>query len=104
WQQLHDRRALDPACGRAEDGNVALTGGIGFSAGKGTALLALGFGASPEEAADLALASLKQGFEPAAETYVENWRKFQAGLEKLDRPAASGLNTYRVSTAVLATH
>ncbi|TGR93402.1 glucan 1,4-alpha-glucosidase, partial [Mesorhizobium sp. M2E.F.Ca.ET.209.01.1.1] len=96
--------APDPSCQAAENGNVALAGEIGFSAGKTTTLLALGFGASPEEAADLALASLKQGFEPAAETYVENWRKFQAGLEKLDRPAASGLNTYRVSTAVLATH
>ncbi|NUS19750.1 MAG: glucan 1,4-alpha-glucosidase, partial [Mesorhizobium sp.] len=111
WQQLRDNGALDPSCQAAENGNVALAGEIGFSAGKigfsagkTTALLALGFGASPEEAADLALASLKQGFEPAAQTYVENWRKFQAGLEKLDRPAASGLNTYRVSSAVLATH
>lgn len=104
WQQLRHGGALDPSCQRAEDGNVALTGEIGFPAGKTTALLALGFGASPQEAADLALASLKQGFEPAAETYVETWRKFQAGLEKLDRHAASGLNTYRVGTAVLASH
>ena len=104
WQQLHDNGALDPSCQAAENGNVALTGEIGFSAGKTVALLALGFGASPQEAADLALASLKEGFEPAAKTYVENWRKFQAGLEKLDRRGASGLNTYRASTAVLATH
>ncbi|UCI08390.1 glucan 1,4-alpha-glucosidase [Mesorhizobium sp. B1-1-8] len=104
WQQLKDGGVLDLACQRAEDGNVALTGEIGFSTGNDTVLLALGFGASPEEAADLALASLKQGFEPAAEIYVANWRKFQARLEKLDRRAASGQNTYRVSTAVLATH
>ncbi|AZO27031.1 glucan 1,4-alpha-glucosidase [Mesorhizobium sp. M1B.F.Ca.ET.045.04.1.1] len=104
WQQLRNGGALDPVSQRAEDGNVALTGEIGFSAGKGTALLALGFGAWPEEAAEIALASLHQGFEAAAETYVANWRKFQAGLEKLDRHAASGLNTYRISTAVLASH
>ena len=104
WQQLQDGGELDPACQRAEDGNVALTGEIGFSAGRNTALLALGFGASPEEAADLALASLKQGFEAAARIYVENWRKFQDGLEKLDGQTTSGLNAYRVSTAVLATH
>ncbi|BCG99171.1 glucan 1,4-alpha-glucosidase [Mesorhizobium loti] len=104
WQQLQNGGALDPSCQRAEDGNVALTGEIGFSAGKTTALLALGFGATPEAAADVALASLKQGFDAAAETYVENWRTFQTRLEKLDRHTASGLNTYRVSTAVLASH
>ncbi|UCI27040.1 glucan 1,4-alpha-glucosidase [Mesorhizobium sp. B2-8-5] len=104
WQQLHDNGGLDPSSRAAENGNVALTGEIGFSAGKTVALLALGFGASPEEAADLALASLQQGFEPAAKTYVETWRTFQAGLERLDRHAASGLNAYRVSSAVLATH
>lgn len=80
WQQLQNGGALDPSCQRAEDGNVALTGEIGFSADKTTALLALGFGASPEAAADLALASLKQGFEAAAATYVENWRTFRPDL------------------------
>jgi len=104
WQQLQHGGALDPACRRAEDGNVALTGEIGFSAADHTALLALGFGASPEEAADVAFASLKQGFEAAAKVYVENWREWQAELHKLDRHAASGLNTYRASTAVLASH
>ncbi|RUU13000.1 glucan 1,4-alpha-glucosidase [Mesorhizobium sp. USDA-HM6] len=104
WQQLQKGGALDPAFERAEDGNVALTGEIGFSAGKSTALVALGFGAWPEEAAEIALASLKDGFDAAAEHYAANWRNFQAGLEKLDRQAASGLNTYRVSTAVLASH
>ncbi|TGU55068.1 hypothetical protein EN791_034050, partial [Mesorhizobium sp. M2D.F.Ca.ET.148.01.1.1] len=51
-----------------------LTGEIGFSAGNGTALLALGFGSSPEEAAEMASASLEQGFDAAAEAYVANWR------------------------------
>ncbi|RVD37765.1 glucan 1,4-alpha-glucosidase, partial [Mesorhizobium sp. M4B.F.Ca.ET.019.03.1.1] len=93
WQQLQHGGALDPACQRAEDGNVALTGEIGFSAGNGTALLALGFGSSPEEAAEMASASLEQGFDAAATTYVGNWREWQAGLLKLDRQAVSGLNT-----------
>ncbi|CAN7275549.1 glucan 1,4-alpha-glucosidase [Mesorhizobium amorphae] len=104
WQQLRRDGRLDPACQRAEDGNVALTGEIGFSAKATKALLALGFGATPEEAADNASASLKRGFEPVAKSYVQNWRQWQDGLLPLDRHAASGLNTYRVSTAVLATH
>lgn len=104
WRHLHNGGRLDPACRRAEDGNVALTGEIGFSAGNPKALLALGFGATPQEAAEIASASLKQGFEPAAEVYVEKWRKWQTGLLPLDRHTAPGLNTYRVSTAVLAAH
>jgi glucoamylase len=104
WQQLHRDGRLDPACRRAEDGNVALTGEIGFSAANLKALLALGFGTTPQEAAENASASLRQGFGPAAESYVQKWRKWQAGLLPLDRHAASGINAYRVSTAVLATH
>ncbi|TSE08241.1 glucan 1,4-alpha-glucosidase [Mesorhizobium intechi] len=104
WQQLNHTGKLDPACQRAEDGNVALTGEIGLSPTKTKAVLALGFGATPDEAADNAFASLNRGFEPAAKAYVQNWRKWQAGLLPLDRTAASGINTYRTSTAVLATH
>jgi glucoamylase len=101
WQQLHSNGKLDPACQRAEDGNVALTGEIGFTPASNKALLALGFGATPAEAAGNAVASLKRGFEPAAKSYVANWRKWQQGLQPLDRP---GTNSYRTSTAVLATH
>lgn len=104
WQQLNHTGILDPACQRAEDGNVALTGEIGFSPTKTKAVLALGFGATPDEAAENAFASLKRGFEATAKAYVQNWRKWQARLLPLDRNAASGINTYRTSTAVLATH
>ncbi|ESY67083.1 MULTISPECIES: glucan 1,4-alpha-glucosidase [Mesorhizobium] len=104
WQQLNHAGRLDPACQRAENGNVALTGEIGFTSAKTKAVLALGFGATPDEAAENAFASLKRGFEPAAKSYVQNWRKWQAGLLPLDRRAASGVNSYRTSTAVLATH
>ena len=104
WQQLHNTGELDPACQRAENGNVALTGEIGFNTAESKALLALGFGATPDEAAENALASLERGFEPAAKSYVDTWRKWQKGLLRLDRHGASGINFYRVSTAVLATH
>lgn len=105
WQQLHDTGELDAAYQRAEDGNVALTGEIGFSATETKALLALGFGATSDEAAEHAFASLKQGFEPAAKSYLQNWRNWQTGLLPLDRhTASSGINSYRTSTAVLATH
>ncbi|WP_214474571.1 glucan 1,4-alpha-glucosidase [Mesorhizobium sp. dw_380] len=104
WQQLNHTGKLDPACRRAEDGNVALTGEIGFTSAKTKAVLALGFGATSNEAAENAFASLRRGFEPAAKSYVQNWREWQAGLLPLDRHAASGIDSYRASTAVLATH
>lgn len=104
WQQLRQGGRLDPACRRAEDGNVALTGEIGFSAANPKILLALGFGTTPQQAAETAFASLRQGFEPAVRSYVQKWRQWQTGLLPLDRDAASGLNPYRISTAVLAAH
>ncbi|RWM22234.1 MAG: glucan 1,4-alpha-glucosidase [Mesorhizobium sp.] len=103
WQQLHRDGRLDPACHRAENGNVALTGEISFSAANPKVLLALGFGTTPQEAAENAFASLKRGFEPTAKSYVEKWRDWQASLLPLDRHVA-GTNSYRVSAAVLATH
>lgn len=104
WQQLRQGGRLDPACRRAEDGNVALTGEIGFSAANPKILLALGFGTTPQQAAETAFASLRQGFEPAVRSYGQKWRQWQAGLLPLDRQAAFGLNPYRISTAVLAAH
>jgi glucoamylase len=104
WRQLRDQGRLDPNCRRAANGNVALAGEIGFSPGSTTALLALGFGPGPQEAAYNALASLTAGFEAAETSYVGGWRAWQQGLLPLDRKTVSGLNTYRISTAVLAAH
>ncbi len=67
-------------------------------------MLAIGFGALPEEAALRALLSLQQP-ELALEHYREGWRQKQAEFLPLDQPHdAGGRNCYRVSTAVLATH
>ncbi len=104
WQQLCHQGMLDLACQQAEDGNVALTGQIPFSALEPTALLALSFGETPAAAAETALASLKSGFKAAEKSYVRGWRNWQDRLEPLDREAAARPNAYRVSTAVLATH
>jgi glucoamylase len=105
WQQLRRAGRLDPDCRRAEDGNVALTGEIGFGEKARRAVLALGFGTTPEQAAAHALASLKRGFDAVADPFVAEWRTWQEKLLPLDRTRdAAGLEPYRVSTAVLATH
>jgi glucoamylase len=105
WQLLKRSGRLEPEYQHAENGNVALTGEIGFStANGGKTLLALAFGPSPEEAGYNALASLQAGFEAALEPYVKSWRGWQGGLLALDRTGRDGLNSYRIGTAVLATH
>src|SRR5437764_9560914 len=105
WQLLSRTHELEARYQRAENGNVALCGEVDLAADNGHALISLGFGDRPEEAGHRALASLQDGFEAARALYVENWRKWQARLLPLERAAGpSNLNSYRVSTAVLATH
>ncbi len=104
WQLLLRNGALDERYRLAENGNVALCGEINLTMG-GSAVLALGFGSRPEEAGHRALSSLQDGFEAACRLYIEGWRAWQKKLLPLDRPAGlSKLNSYRISTAVLATH
>jgi glucoamylase len=105
WQTLSRGEGLRPEYVRAENGNVALSGTIDFAAGGGRAVIAIGFGAQPEEAAFRALISLQQGVEPTLNRFRAGWRQWQNSLVALDEAHdANRLNRYRVSTAVLATH
>lgn len=104
YQQLVHDGALVPQFQRADSGNVALTGKIEFSDGQETATLVLGFGQSETEAGSHVLCSLRTGFDLASAGYSSNWRAWQEGLEPLDRQSGETGNSYRVSTAVLATH
>jgi len=105
WQQLVQANALDERYQRAENGNVALSGTLDIVASGGRLLLAVAFGGRPEEAGYRALSSLQDGFADARRIYLKGWRNWQKTLLKLDRPKTAGApNTYRVSTAVLASH
>jgi glucoamylase len=105
WQTLSRSEGLRPEFQRAENGNVAISGTIDLIAGGGRALIVLGFGTQPEEAAFRSLLSLQQGVEPALKRYRAGWRHWQRGLVPLDEPHdPQQLNRYRVSTSVLATH
>ncbi len=104
WQQLSAHGRLVRQYQRADDGNVALAGEIDLSATDGTVTMALGFGQTEHEAAAVAMHSLKEGFDAALKKYVAGWRKWQDSLVPLDRKEETGINPYRVSTAVLATH
>ncbi len=105
WQTLSRGEGLRPEYIRAENGNVALSGTLDIAAGDGRALLAIGFGAQPEEAAFRSLISLERGLETTLRRFSAGWRGWQDCLLPLDEPhAPSEINRYRVSTAVLETH
>ena len=104
WQQLQKSGRLSEQYARADDGNVALAGEIDFTAERQTVTLALGFGQTEHEAAACATRSLEGGFAKARDHYIANWRSWQDSLQPLDRDTHNGINAYRISTAVLASH
>ena len=105
WQSLSRGEGLRQDLDRAENGNVAIAGTLDLAAQDGCAVLAIGFGILPEEAGLRALLSVQQPIQAALDVYCADWRRIQAELLPLDeRRDPKGLNRYRVSTAVLATH
>jgi glucoamylase len=103
WQDLDQHKQMDWSYGRAENGNVALTAEVDVQASDGAFVLALGFGVSPAEAGQRALASLQDGFDAAYAAYAQAWQTWQTGLLSLGAP--SGLsNLYHISAAVLRIH
>ena len=105
WQTLSRGEGVKSEFDRAVNGNVALTGTLDLGASEGHALLAIGFGLLPEEAALRTLLSLRSPTGAMLESYRADWRQWQKTLTPLDGPRdKDGLNRYRVSTAVLASH
>jgi glucoamylase len=106
WQDLNQHKVLTWAYPRAENGNVALTGEVDLVSSEGIFTLALGFGLTPAEAGQRALASLQDGFESAHTLYIHGWQDWLRTLApltpKAEDPALGGL--YPVSAAVLRTH
>ena len=102
WQQLSQHGQLIGEYDTATDGNIALTGEIQVD-DRGSAVLALGFGRTPNEAGYHARASLQTPFDVILNDYIVGWRTWQASLRPMDR-RAHGHNMYRVSTAVLHSH
>ncbi|HEY3933931.1 MAG TPA: glucan 1,4-alpha-glucosidase, partial [Gemmatimonadales bacterium] len=104
WQDLLAHNAMTWSYSRAENGNVALTGGIDVPP-DGEFLMVLAFGTDAAEAGHRARAALHDGFELAHASYLRQWDAWQDGLIRLDdhRPD-DPLDRYRVSTIVMRTH
>jgi glucoamylase len=104
WQDLKAHKQMTWEYTQAENGNVALTAEIDLSKSQGDFMLALGFGADPDEAARNAIASLGESFDKAKRDYIagwEGWAKTHAGPRTGE---ASLGDLSQISLAVLRTH
>lgn len=106
WRDLQQHKRMTWNFGRADNGNVALTGEVDLEAADGKFVLALGLGRTTAEAAHQALASLDDGFDRAQVAYEEEWREWQRSLllPQADDPTAPRPDMLRVSATVLRAH
>ncbi len=104
WQDLKAHKRMTWEYARAENGNVALTAEIDLRDTQGAFVLALGFGASPEEAAGNAIASIRDGFDRARHDYMAGWRKWMDTHAALRGHPLGVRDLSRASLAVLRCH
>jgi glucoamylase len=104
WHDLMQHKEMTWTYDRAKNGNVALTAELDMVSGKGSFLLALGFGRNAAEAGNRARASLIDGFDAAKEDYIREWSIWQQTLTLSNGKMSGSSNLYRLSTAVLRTH
>ena len=104
WQDLKAHKQMTWEYSRAENGNVALTAEIDLFKSQGNFILSLGFGRSPEEAAQNAVASLHDGFDKAKHDYIAGWQEWMKTHTSLKKSGLSPDDLSRISLAVLRTH
>ena len=104
WQDLKANKRMTSEYTRADHGNVALTAEIELDESGGDFVLALGFGAAPEEAARNAIASLRDGFRDKLSEYIAGWQNWAEMRTTLETRAADSADLSRVSLAVLRSH
>lgn len=105
WSELRRDGRLRRSFERAENGNVALTGEIDLDASGGAFVAAIGFGATPNEAGQHALASLTKGFAACAAEYVDGWRRWHdARTARVAAGGAAARALVDFSAAMLRVH
>lgn len=103
WTDLHQNLRMDWQFETATGGNIALMGQLDISEHKEWTL-AIGFGASVEEAARAASASLARGWETAYEEYTHAWHDYCDHLLDLSPLSTDGGRTYLTSAMILRAH
>src|SRR5207248_3273927 len=104
WQQLQAHGRLVETYGRAENGNIALTGEIDLTTSSAEFVLALAFGATPAAAGQHAVASLIPGFDVAEGKYLDGWIKWQRSRNAPPEADVDAKRLIDFSAAVLRVH
>jgi glucoamylase len=104
WQDLKSHKKMTWEYARADNGNVALTGGIDLAGTQGSFVLALGFGSDTDEAARNAIASLADGFDKTKRDYIAGWQKWMDTETSIEKKGGDAGDLSRISLAVLRTH
>jgi glucoamylase len=104
WQDLRAHRQMTWEYSRAEHGNVALTAEIDLAGSQGDCVLALGFGTTPEIAAQNVIASLHDGFDRAKRHYIAGWQAWANTHVSQQASEHRPDDLFQPSLAVLRTH
>src|SRR3954463_3800429 len=104
WSDLSSDFVLDDHWDATIPGNVVQIGRTGLTGLEdGQELtLALGFGATEDDAAQAADAALERGFASAQEAYLQGWHGYLDGLAPVPGAAERWRTEYEVSAMVLA--
>ncbi len=104
WPQLRAHGRLEQPYARAENGNVALAGEIDLSASN-EFTLAIGFGGTPEAAAQHSVLSLLKGFDFTKGEYISEWKDWQRSRTySTAAPDGAARRLFDFSAAVLRVH
>lgn len=103
YSDLKQHHKMEWEYEKADNGNIAMTAQIDFSANK-RVVLALGFGSTPEDAANQAWSSILDGFDLARERYIYEWQKWQRLLKNIKSDRNTVGRNFRSSAAVLRVH
>ncbi|MEO6874061.1 MAG: glycoside hydrolase family 15 protein, partial [Opitutaceae bacterium] len=102
WQDLMSNFKMDGEYGRAEDGNIALTGEIDLSRGL-QFTLAVAFGPSAQGASTRLLQALATPFADQRKKYVSQWQRTQSGHD-LSSQVRKHAHLVRLSQSILLAH
>jgi glucoamylase len=103
WRDLQDNATQDWEYRSAPNGNVVQTGRLAVDGREQQQVtIALGFGATVEEARGAARSSLTTGFEAVARRYAEGWHVYLDSLPPAPPSAKAFQVTYDVSLMVMA--
>ncbi len=104
WQDLKAHKYMTWQYTLAKSGNVAMTAEIDLLHAKGQCELALGFGKTPEEAAQNAVTSLRAGFDNINHEYIAGWQHWKKSLISTSKEPLPAGDLSPISLAVLRTH